>query len=83
MNKKVSQDWLSKIAREAVFGSKTMAECTPFGTRELKALDVKKLQSIKRAIQTFFPCYQAEFEGIWRACVDAIGQACKFERKRK
>ena len=69
-----------KIAREAVFGQQVMRESTPLGSNNLKALDFEKLLAIKGAVQLF--CNQGDLESTWKVCMEAIGQACKFERKK-
>ena len=67
------------LARDAVFGVKVMAECTPTGTRKKKALPQRELFSIKQAI---FECHEEcwhdpmAFEAIWKKCHIAIQQGC-------
>ena len=67
------------LAREAMFGNDIMAECTPIGTKNKKALPQKELYQIKLAIFQLFPNFWLEperFEGVWRVCHTAIQQAC-------
>lgn len=46
------------LAREAMFSNEIMAECTPPGTKNKKALPQKELYQIKLAIFQLFPNYQ-------------------------
>ena len=69
-----------KIAVDAVFGVDLMKKCTALGGRELPGLPRVELYQIKQAIYDLFPSYwrnSADFEVVWAACVDAIGQKCK------
>ena len=67
------------LAREAIFGNEIMAECTPTGTKNKKALPQKELFQIKLAIFQLYPNFWLEperFEDVWRVCHTAIQQAC-------
>ena len=74
-----------KLAKEAFFGEKVMAQCTVLGCRDQPGLPTDELKQLKATIYGLFPQYWAspsEFEVIWANCVDAIGQACKRLRKK-
>ena len=69
-----------KIAKEAIFGTDVLKQCTPNGTRELPALPFTELFELKKAMFMQFPQYwrcPVEFEPVWKKCVDAVQQACK------
>jgi len=74
-----------KLAKEAYFGKQIMSKCTVRGTRALHALPETELQQMKKFIKEL--CYPhlvvsiIEFENVWKACVEAVGQACKFLHK--
>lgn len=75
-----------KIAKEAVFGEMVMRKCTPMGSRELPGLPRKELFEVKQALFDLFPSYwknSEDFESVWAACIDSIGQACKRLRSKK
>jgi hypothetical protein len=69
-----------KLAREAVFGIDVLAQCTPLGNASFRALPNDGLRAIKSAICDLLPygrSNQIEIEKTWKACQNAIGQACK------
>ena len=75
-----------KLAREAYFGEEVMAQCTVMGCREYPGLPCDELSSLKETIFGQFPAFwtnPVEFESVWVACVDAIGQACKCFRHKQ
>ena len=72
-----------KLAKESYFGKRLMRECTGKGTREQLALPADKLELLKEFLRSLFSKMPShEFEGIWRQCIDSIGQACKSLRKK-
>ena len=74
-----------KLAREAYFGEEVMAQCTVMGCRDYPGLPSDELCSLKETIFGQFPAFwknPVEFESVWVACVDAIGQTCKCFRHR-
>ena len=58
------------LAREAVFGTEIMGECTPAGTRQHRALPQIEL----------FKC-ALKFEEIWSTCRIKIEKACAHIRR--
>ena len=75
-----------KLARDAYFGEEVMARCTVMGCREYPGLPCDELSSLKETIFGQFPAFwtnPVEFESVWVACVDAIGQACKRFRHKQ
>ena len=74
-----------KLAREAHFGDEVMAQCTVMRYRDYPRLPSDELCSLKETIFRQFPALwkdPVEFESVWVACVDTIGQACKRFRHR-
>ena len=70
------------VAREAVFGSAIMSQCTPNGSKTLKALPQKELMMIKEAMFQRHSCNDPhEFEKVWSVCHIAIEQACGRARR--
>ena len=69
-----------KIAKDAVFGELILKQCTPLGNRELPGLPTAELMELKTAIFNQFPQFwknPAEFEDLWRKCLESIQQGCK------
>lgn len=75
------------LAKEAVFGPHIMEQCTPTGTKILRALPQQGLMKIKTALFKYFPTMwrsPESFEEIWKKCQIAIEQACgRLRRARK
>jgi len=72
-----------KLAKESYFGKRLMRDCTVKGTREQPALHADRLEQLKEFLRNFFSKMPShEFEGLWRQCIDSIGQACKSLRKK-
>ena len=69
-----------KLARESFFGETTMSQCTVMGCGKYPALPATQLNMLKQTLFTLFPRYWSNpvlFEGMWKDCAEAIGQACK------
>ena len=67
-----------KLARESFFGEEVMKRCTPQGKTEHDSLPDKELFQLKLYLKQLFPALsKADFEGYWKACSNAVGQACK------
>ena len=76
----------AKLAREAFFGDSVLAHCTVSGSRAFPALPIVELNELKTVVFQQFPIYwnsKHEFEGVWKDCVDGVGQACKRLRHAK
>ena len=76
----------AKLAKECFFGDEVLVRCTVAGSRSFPALPVTELNELKRTVFRQFPVYwnaPQEFEGVWKDCVDGIGQACKRLRHAK
>ena len=74
-----------KLATHAIFGKSVMSRCTVAGTREHPALPTAQLNELKAVIFRLCPRYwksPPEFEGVWKGCVESIGQACKRFRNK-
>ena len=72
-----------KLARESFFGETAMSQCTMMGCGKYPALPTTLVNSLKQTLFSLFPrCWPNPvlFEGIWKECVEAIGQACKRVR---
>jgi len=71
-----------KLAKESFFGNKKMMECTVQGCREFSALPKEKVAELKKFLEHLFAdkCTKPEFEGVWKYCLNSIGQACKSLR---
>ena len=57
-----------------------MARCTVQGVRDFPGLPSTELSELKNTRFVAFPQYwsnPAEFESLWGACIESIGQACK------
>ena len=69
-----------KLAREAFFGPDIMSQCTTMGQGRFPALPSKEFNDLKQTIFSMFPKFWSSpvvFEGLWRNCAEAVGQACK------
>ena len=74
-----------KLAREALFGDKTLKRCTPRGWQDIPALPQAELNLLKTALWNQFPRYWScpeEFERRWVVAQDAVAQACKRLRHK-
>lgn len=74
-----------KLAREALFGDKTLKQCTPRGWQDIPALPQAELNRLKSALWTQFPRYWScpeEFERRWIVAQEAVAQACKRLRHK-
>ena len=72
-----------KLARESFFGEDIMVQCTTMGHGRFPALPSAELNELKQTIFSLFPKFwssPAIYEGLWRNCAEAIGQACKRMR---
>ena len=74
-----------KLAKESFFGKEIMACCTVRGTGQYHALPETKLKQLKEfllklCVPRNIPT-TLEFEVVWKGCTEAIGQACKSQRK--
>lgn len=75
-----------KLATLAFFGESVMVKCTVAGTRDQPALPTAQLNELKAVIFKLCPRYwksPPEFEGVWKVCMESIGQACKRLRHKK
>ena len=75
-----------KLAKEAIFGSDVLKQCTPIGNRELPGLPEKELKVLKKTMFSRFPQYwsnKVEFEPVWKRCLEAVQQCCKRQRLGK
>ena len=76
-----------RLSKEAYFGKEIMGLCTVRGTGIYHALPEKDLADLKKFLHgQCYPRFTAtrmEFENIWRACVESVGQACKSLRMPK
>ena len=76
-----------RLSKKAYFGKTIMALCTVRGTGSFHALPGEELSKLKMLLfQQSHPRLigsRVEFENTWKACVEAIGQACKSLRKPK
>ena len=75
-----------KIAKQAIFGGDVMKQCTPIGNRELPGLPAQELKELKKIMFMRFPQYwknPAEFESVWKRCLEAVQQGCKRLRLGK
>lgn len=73
-----------KLAKESFFGEDVMARCTFAGTRELPALPTTEKNHLKHLLLSLFPQYWRsphEFEPVWNACINSIGQGCNRLRR--
>jgi hypothetical protein len=60
-----------------------MARSTPLGQRGFQALPPSGLEVIKEKLRGLCVWSSAaEYEKVWKNCMDAIGQACKHARKQ-
>ena len=69
-----------KLAAQSYFGENVLIRCTVGGFREYPALPRTELMALKQKIFLFFPQFwnnKEQFEPIWSACADSIGQLCK------
>ncbi len=69
-----------KLAKEAYFGDRVLKACTVMGFRQYPALPIKELTDLKQMLFSIFPQFwnnPVEFEPVWSACTDSIGQNCK------
>ncbi len=69
-----------KLAEEAYFGKHVLQACTVMGFRQYPALPVRELTDLKQMLFSLFPQLwnnPTEFEPVWAACTEAIGQKCK------
>ena len=76
----------AKLAKESIFGDDVLIRCTVAGSRSFPALPVAELNYLKTVIFKQFPVYwnaKHEFEGVWKDCIDGLGQACKRLRSGK
>ena len=67
------------LAREAIFGVQVMGQCTPTGSKKLRALPQQELMGIKTLIFKYYPHMwrsPEKFEDIWHVCQVAIEQCC-------
>ncbi len=73
-----------KIAREAVYAKKIMAQCTPLRVERNLGFPLTELGTIKKAPEfNLCPNYRGSltaFEEVWAGAIDAIWQACKRSR---
>ena len=64
-----------------------MSYCTYKGVGSLPALPDTEVNKLKAFLRTLcipqIVTSNVEFEGIYRACVEAVGQACKELRKQR
>ena len=75
-----------KIAKEALFSTEVMKQCTPIGSRDKPGLPAAELRELKKAIFTQFPQFwkcPVEFESTWKKFLEAIQQSCKRLRLNK
>ena len=76
-----------RLSKEAYFGKQIMGLCTVRGTGIYHALPEKELADLKMFLHgqchPRFMATRMEFENIWRACVESVGQACKSLRTPK
>ena len=76
-----------RLAKEAFFGREHMSYCTYKGVGSLPALPDTEVNKLKAFLHTLcipqIVTSNVEFEGIYRACVEAVGQACKELRKQR
>ena len=75
-----------KLAREAVFGTHVLAQCTVSGCRELPALPLRELGQLKEILFRQFPSHwknPAGFELLWATCIGSINQCCKVLRAKR
>ncbi len=69
-----------KLAEEAYFGKRVLQACTVMGFRQYPALPVREVAELKQLLFSLFPQYwknPTEFESVWSACSEAVGQKCK------
>lgn len=75
------------LSKEAYFGKDIMALCTVRGTGQYHALPSDELWKLNTfLLQLCHPRIigtHTEFENSWKACVEAVGQACKALRRPK
>ena len=74
----------TKLAREAFFGDNVLSSCTVMGCREYNGLPISELNLLKQTIFNNLPKYwtnPVEFEPVWAACAESIGQTCKRLRR--
>ena len=76
-----------RLSKEAYFGKEIMALCTVRGTGTYHALPDKELAQLKTFLyeqcHPRFTSTRVEFENMWRACIESVGQSCKGLRKPK
>ena len=73
-----------KLAKESFFGEEVMGRCTFAGSRDLPALPSAEKQHLKHLLLSLFPQYWRtphEFEPVWTACINSIGQGCNHIRR--
>ena len=76
-----------RLSKEAYFGKEIMTRCTVRGTGTYHALPDKELNELKMFLLEL--CHprltgtRVEFENLWKACLESVGQACKGLRKSK
>ena len=69
-----------KLALHSYFGKEILQQCTVQGYRDYPALPRPELMQLKQKLFLLFPqywCSKEDFENIWSACAEAIGQLCK------
>ena len=67
------------LAREAIFGSEVMGQCTPTGSKRLHALPQKELMDLKIIMFQYYPQWWMSpemFKDTWHTCQVAIEQCC-------
>ena len=75
-----------KLAKEAIFGSDVMKQCTPVGNRELPGLPEEELKILKKTMFARFPQYwsnKVEFEPVWKRCLEPVQQCCIHRHEKE
>ena len=73
------------LAREAIFGVKVMAKCTPLCAGKLPGLPINELYWLKHTMLQRFPHYWhnvSDFETVWKRCQRALEHCCSSLRRQ-
>lgn len=74
-----------RLAQEAYFGKEVMSFCIFRGVGSYHALSEKQVTELKEFLKRItFPgivSTGADFEVLWKKCIESIGQSCKTLRK--
>lgn len=74
-----------RLAQEAFFGKEIMSHCTFRGIGSYHALPETEVKNLKGFLMKLtlpgIVSSRADFEVLWKRCVESIGQSCKSLRK--